>query len=83
MGKHRRFGMAIEDIKKELEERFAEPLEEFYKRRIKIHRRTSLQIGCGTTCYTRYNTRILSEKYQIHGFWQCASQWDLSYFGKL
>lgn len=26
--------MAIEDIKKELEERFAEPLEEFYKRRI-------------------------------------------------
>ena len=27
--------MAIEDIKKELEERFAEPLDEFYKRRIK------------------------------------------------
>ena len=26
--------MAIEDIKKELEERFAEPLDEFYKRRI-------------------------------------------------
>ncbi len=26
--------MAIEDIKKELEQRFAEPLEEFYKRRI-------------------------------------------------
>lgn len=25
--------MAIDDIKKELEERFAEPLEEFYKRR--------------------------------------------------
>mgnify|MGYP001734743415 CR=1 FL=1 len=30
----RRFGMAIEDIKNELEQRFAEPLEEFYKRRI-------------------------------------------------
>lgn len=28
------FGMAIEDIKKELEKRFAEPLDEFYKRRI-------------------------------------------------
>ena len=26
--------MAIEDIKKELEQRFAEPLDEFYKRRI-------------------------------------------------
>ena len=26
--------MAIEDIKKELEKRFAEPLDEFYKRRI-------------------------------------------------
>lgn len=26
--------MAIEDIKKELEQRFAEPLPEFYKRRI-------------------------------------------------
>lgn len=25
--------MAIEDIKKELEQRFAEPLDEFYKRR--------------------------------------------------
>lgn len=32
--KHRRFGMAIEDIKNELERRFAEPLDEFYKRRI-------------------------------------------------
>ena len=30
----RRFCMAIEDIKKELEQRFAEPLEDFYKRRI-------------------------------------------------
>lgn len=26
--------MAIEDIKNELEQRFAEPLDEFYKRRI-------------------------------------------------
>lgn len=26
--------MAIEDIKKELEQRFTEPLDEFYKRRI-------------------------------------------------
>lgn len=30
--------MAIEDIKKELEQRFAEPLPEFYKRRIMLER---------------------------------------------
>ena len=35
--------MAIEDIKKELEQRFAEPLDEFYKRRIIFWKKASLK----------------------------------------
>ena len=63
--------MAIEDIKKELEERFAEPLDEFYKRRISyaIDYRKNVMDNLDNARLNLKNSLALSKEQNDHRYW--------------